>query len=133
MAGKASKVPRKDGQRSTNRPAKAEWLGYVNPQISQDEKRAFQLAEEQGWDFETLMLRMVEDGYKLSVYYDDYNDAHAASAYGLLAGNQNAGWCCVLRGSDPIVCLRRLVWWSEVLRAGEWGTNDRSGDRKTDW
>jgi len=130
---RGSKSKRTEGQRSTRGRAKADWKGYVNLTLTDSDKQRFTEATINEGDTFHAVSRLVEAGYKVSVGYDDYNDAFVGSIYGVYADMDNGGWCLTIRGKSAISALQRAIYVHFSILAENYGNAGISADTEDRW
>lgn len=122
MAGR--KVKKNDTGRTGAGKAKAEWKGYVNWSSDRVDKAGFDKWAESNEPFGNMIPTLIEDGYKVSMSYDNHNASAVASLYCQDVGNENAGWCLTARGSHVYDALLRLLYIHFVCFEKVWPEDD---------
>jgi len=85
-----------------------------------DLKARFQSSDE---IFEWL-FKMVEEGYKFTLKWDDWNNAHACFIYPDDETMANAGYVLCGRGSTPRGALSGALYRHYIIFEGVWGNRD---------
>jgi len=109
----------------TGKPPKVEWVGFVQYEPNESDKRALQTFMSEGNDPLDLIEKCIGDGeYDLKVRYDVRNDCFAASLYCGVSGHRHAGYALAARASDPFAAMRRVLYLHTVVLEGEWSVNN---------
>lgn len=118
---KPTQSPRTDSKFTANRKPKVEWQGYVNFEISKEQKTALNQAIKNNNDPLLWLPQIAADGvYEIKAKWDSYNNCWVATIYCAKYGHDNAGWALPCRAADFWDSLRRVAFvHSEVLQ-GEW-------------
>jgi hypothetical protein len=107
---------------------KAEWGGFCNVRIDEDQKAAFEewLASS-GVDWWSELVDLVGQGMKFSLTYDEPNQAYVATltGRGWRAGNLRQSMSA--RAGDERTCMALLMYKHLVLASGDWGSYQPSG------
>ena len=118
-------------KRTTGRKAareRVEFKGYLNRNISADEKVTYRSDLEAGWRWDEKAEELISDGLNLKWSWDSYNEAFAATLYDTNADSDHAGYCLSFRGPEPFEAMSRLVWVHTVLLEGNWNNISEVGD-----
>lgn len=129
MAKKGTTHARKDGQRSSNRPTRAEWKGYCNPVVSTALKDAISRAVAGGFSVGVQLEECILEGYKFSITWDDYNDCFTAALYAQNEDSVNAGWCATFRGSTIDRATLGLLYWHAMVANRDWNSVSTPSNR----
>lgn len=114
---------------------KFEFKGVVQCELSEADKLKYKLWREDGCDLENLTLKCAEDGYKLTLSYDDYNRTHQAVMMPKVGIDHDCeGYMLTGRGGNPIRALAQLMYKHWVMLEGYWRNNlTKSSDQLEDW
>jgi len=108
-----------------------EFKGWVNIHLPDDAKaRFFSWAEANKLD--DLMLKVVADNYRISLYWDEYNECHAASLTCWNKHTDQYGYSLSMRGSDPLTALWRVLYTHYDFCKENWGAW-MTRPTKSDW
>lgn len=81
----------------------------------------------------TLADEVIENGYKFTVKYDDYNNCVAVFLQPADGEHENAGYILTGRGSTVASSLREVLYKHFVALSGDWSTSsDGPGRYETD-
>lgn len=95
----------------------AEFKGYVNVDLSDDQKAAFGEWVDGGGFAEYLPV-IVADGVNVALKIDPKSGGFLASATQRRLGSVNAGLCVTARAKEPILALERVVFIIAYLDGG---------------
>lgn len=110
-------MPKNNG----NGRKKADWKGYVNWNPNQTERDTIKAALLTADQADGLMASLVDDGYKLSFYHDDYRNVMCLGVYGHYEDCKNPGKMLVIPHPDPRVALSALSFFlDEICENGVW-------------
>lgn len=110
-------------------PAVADFRGYVNLDLSDEQKAAFP-AWFDSQDFGPTLSYYASAGVVLSVKVDTKSGGFMASATQKAVGNVNSGLATTARASDALTALERLVYILAILGDDWERTQPRAqGDR----
>lgn len=102
MSNKNGRAPK------TERPVKKDsGVSWVNYTLSTDQKAELKA---QTFDFDNALLRLTEEGLKVTIAYDDYNECYSCYLIPKNPDHPNAG--CILsgRGSTPIKAVKQAAY-----------------------
>jgi len=107
------------------------FLGWVNINLNDEQKAEFSV-----WcadkDFASLLDKLTGSAYRLSVYWDDYNDTYAASLTCWLAASGQCGYSLSMRGSDAVTAIWRVIFTHYAVCLEDWGPYIGKSTR-SDW
>lgn len=108
-------MAKKPDNSRVNRREAPEFRGFINYNLSDDEKKQLKAAgvdHERLWDtFEGL----AESAYYVKIKYDYYNHAYQAAMATTDSKSVDAGWFVVGRGSTPMKAFRQALYIGDVL------------------
>lgn len=108
-----------------------EFKGWVNVHLDDKQKLAFDTWW-QNQDFNAMLDRLVNSAYRLSVYWDDYNETYAASLTCWNPTTDQCGYSLSMRGSDSITAIWRVLYTHYQVCQENWGAWMIRG-KKQDW
>lgn len=95
--------------RVNGKVADAEWRGYINVSLSEDDKRQFEVWSMEGDPWE-VMTEAVRDGVVLTVKLSPGNSGFLASATQRRTDSVNAGLAVTARANEPWKALVRVLF-----------------------
>lgn len=114
----------------TGKPPKVEWVGFVQYEPNESDKRAMAAYVASGKDPLDLIESCIGDGeYDLKTRYDARNNCYASTLYCGVAGHRHAGYALAARAADPFESMRRVLFLHAVVLEGEWNV----GNEDTGW
>lgn len=120
-------------KRQAKKKPESQWRGFVSLELTQPQKDAVKVlrAEQMGrvW---TNVLDMLGEGYKLSLSWDDYNQAFIASMTGKPECGRNAGLTLTARGGVIEGAVAALWYKHNDVLGGDWGDAGVQGRRTND-
>jgi len=119
-------VPKKQNQKQV-----IDFQGYIEVRLDEEGKGLFKQWKVSEPDLEAVVDKLAEDGYRMSLAYDDYNAAFMCSLTTKDAQNVNAGWVLVGRGKTCLAALAQAIFKHTVVTSGNW-VNFRQSSRN-DW
>lgn len=116
---KRNKTPKpKNAKPST--ASYGEWRGFINVHLTDAVKKQwFQWAADTT-TFYGELEQMCRDGYKITLKWEERNDAFSAFATPKDSDHDNAGWGLSERAGDPFTALHRLVYIHSVVLSRDW-------------
>lgn len=97
----------------------AEFQGFINVTLSDEEKREF-VEWVETIDLGALLASMLDEGNVLSVKQDKKGKGYASAITSRWAGSVNAGWCVNMRAGDPTTAIQRVVFVVSVILGMDW-------------
>lgn len=91
-------------------PAEPQAWGFVNVQLSEDEREAAQVAYRDTGDLWEHLILIVKDGYKLTISYDAETDSFCAALSGVNCGKPNERFTLTAWGADETASLQYLAY-----------------------
>ena len=112
MSSKNGKMPKND--QSAKRDSGVSWVNYT---LSADQKAEL---KSQTFDFDNALLRLTEEGMKVTIAYDDFNECYSCYLIPKSPDHTNAG--CILsgRGSTPIKAVKQAAYIHWNIFDGNW-------------
>lgn len=117
---KEEQTSRKQRTERKARKKRVEFKGYLNRNISNDEKETYLADVKAGFQWYDKVEELISDGYNLKWSWDDYNEAFAATLYNTNIDDPHGGYSLSFRGKEPFESMQRLMWVHYVLLAGTW-------------
>jgi len=113
-----------DARKGRNSPIKSGGRGssdleFVNRELTTEELPVYRNWREDHDAVYGEVDRMLEDGYKFSLKYDEYTSAYAAFVFAS-DGSDNAGKCLTGRGGTSYRALSEVVFKHVELFGGNW-------------
>lgn len=97
-----------------------EWQGFINVELPPGAKKAWLAWHELGTPLTDALDRMLLDGYKITLKYEEKNDAYSAFCTGSTSDHHNAGWGLSERAGSSATALSRMVYIHAVVLNGDW-------------
>lgn len=124
MGSNSRQNRRAEAAKPSSRQAKGvgsgEWQGFVNVTLPPGAKQAWQAWHEMGTPLTDGLDRMLLDGYKITLKYEEQNDCYSAFCTGATSDHNNSGWGLSERSGSSAVALSRLVYIHTVVLNGDW-------------
>ena len=120
------------GQSKTKRSWSPGQDTFVNYDLTVNEKsdcKAWVLTLE---DMDNLMLGMVEQGYNITLNYDNRNACYGCFIKCRDAGMVNEGLILTGRGSTPLKAFKQAMYKHTTIYDGTWGAYDVAGNNGLD-
>lgn len=102
------------------KPAKAEWKGFHNVNLSAEDEAAFIAWDCGVIDVYAWLEHLTDAGYKVSFDYDAYNEGHRASLYCTQAKMDWAGYTLTAWAEDAQTAFKLLLYKHDVMCKGVW-------------
>lgn len=99
---------------------RADWIGYANIPLSDDDKAAIRGGVLDGQTILLIIGNMLGDGHKLSLSYDPDKGTVAAAVTGVFKICQNAGLTMTSYARSVTDVLAVVAYKHEVVAKGEW-------------
>jgi hypothetical protein len=109
------------------------WLGFVDVQLSDDQKRLLSGITLEPEDVFSFLEEMTEDGYKVSFSQDKAHSCFLAAATGQDPENPNYGYTLVGRGPSLIGAVAALAYKHRDLCDGGTWRNYNGNSETTAW
>jgi len=106
--------------KSKAKNAGPEFKGFVNYELSVEQKNALKKREFPFESIDSELVRMNEAGYRVSFAVDTYSGGHACFISCSGSDNPNAGWVLSGRGSSPIKAFKQALYKHYDLFDGDW-------------
>lgn len=103
---------------------------FVNRELSAEETADYRQWRDDLVTVDASLAEVCDDGYKISLKYDDYSSAYACFFFAD-DGSENAGRALTGRGGSPFRALSECLYKHVVLLRGEWSVA-RSATRPSD-
>ena len=121
---KNRKLDELDARRTAGREraAQATWKGFVDVELTPQEKEAVKALIPKVDDVWSEVLRLVFQGYKLTLSYDGRHNSHNASLTCRSEGDPNNGYTLSGRGGTVWSAVCSLWYKHDVALQGHWDT-----------
>lgn len=98
---------------------------FLNYDLPDNERKAFKIwASDASLDLIGLIEKLLDDGYGLSVKWDDYNDCAGAFIQCKKPDNANFGWILTGRGKTAFSAISGVLYRHYVLFEQAWPTDN---------
>lgn len=90
----------------------------------------------QAWKAEEVLdelERLADDGYKVSLWRDMYNDCAGCTITCNVEGNPNHRKCITGRGPDFVGAIASVLYKHYTLCEGDWSKRQRAGNPAQQW
>jgi hypothetical protein len=105
---------------ASKKPAKAEWKGFHNVNLSKDDEVRFLAWQQENIVGMPHLEFWATNGYKVSFDFDAYNEGCRASLYCTMAKMEWAGYTLSAWAEDMQTALNLLCFKHEVMCKGTW-------------
>lgn len=111
----------------------AQFVGYIPVHLIEKEKK--QIKANPGTPEHHLdrFAKYAEDGYRLSIGWDDYNDCMIASLYDTDVRRPSAGYVLAGRHTDLLTAIDILVYLHEIMYPEGWNTENINTKGDVSW
>jgi len=92
---------------------------FINLELDADQRSEFKAFRVDVESINDALSEMVEDGYKITVRYDDRNECHAAFAFAP-DGHDNAGYILTGRAGTGLYAVAELLFKHAVVMGRNW-------------
>jgi len=93
---------------------------FISFPLDVEQKQAIKALQWQIEDYDTTLINLNDAGYKVSLNYDEYNDAYACFITPGKNHPTNSGFILTGRGSTPLKALKQAAYVHHVLFDGDW-------------
>jgi hypothetical protein len=104
---------------------------FVSYSLTEKERKTLKAMPFELVDVDTLLLRLAEDGYRITFRWDEYHSCHACWMIPVGEANPNNGFILSGRGSTPLKALKQAAWIHYQLFDGLWAAHYKA-DRDED-
>lgn len=113
-------------ERAAKKDSGVSWVNYT---LSADQKAEL---KSQIFDFDNALLRLTEEGMKVTIAYDDFNECYSCYLIPKSPDHANAG--CILsgRGSTPIKAVKQAAYIHWNIFDGDWSDARQSHREELD-
>lgn len=113
-------------ERTAKKDSGVSWVNYT---LSADQKADL---KSQTFDFDNALLRLTEEGMKVTIAYDDFNECYSCYLIPKSPDHANAG--CILsgRGSTPIKAVKQAAYIHWNIFDGDWSDARQSRREELD-
>lgn len=118
---------------NTGKSPRVEWIGFVQYEPSESDRRAMAAYVAGGDDPLDLVDSVIGDGtYDLKVRKDVKNGCYAATLYCGSYGHRHAGYALAARASNAWEAQRRVLFLHAIVLEGEWNVTNEGADWNDD-
>lgn len=103
-----------------SKPAKADWKGFHNVNLTKDDEAKFLDFNQQPIDWDEWLTHFTDAGYKTSFDYDAYNEGFKASLYCTQAKMDWAGYTLTAWAVDVTTAFHLLIFKHHVMCKDRW-------------
>lgn len=117
------------------RPAKSEFQPskFLNHTFTETDKQGFKTwAQENGNEMSSMLDKLLDDGYSLSVKFDSFSSAFAAFIQTSDASNENVGYILSGRSRSASMAIYAVLYRHYVLFEGVWPLRLANNNRMDD-
>lgn len=122
-----SKRPARPSSRPPARPSQGNSVEFVRRELNDAEKQQYRSWRD---DIDVVINeldRLLQDGYKISLKFDDYSSAYATFIFAP-DDSDNAGYCLTGRGGNSYRALSEALFKHVSLLSGNWLVAGRTVD-----
>lgn len=105
---------------------------FVRCELTSEQKEALVMAISDGLLHSENCLDMVDEGYKISITYDEKNHTYIATASDNRENSVNAKRCLSARGATRAVAMCALYFKHSVVLLGNWVENEQT-NKSDEW
>jgi len=109
------------------------YKGYIPVYLNDDQKAVIKTALPTGKDILNKLDKYVEDGYRVTVAWDDFNNCVNCSLFDTDVRRPSAGYILSAKHVELLVCLATLVYLHEVVYADGWDIERVSTNNQVNW
>lgn len=109
-----AKKPTATGRTGSPSNGSVSWVNYT---LTTDEKKALKTAE---FDADNALLRLVEEGYKITMGFDKFNECFSCFVVPTGEGHKHTGMILSGRGSTPLKALKQGCYIHWQVFDGDW-------------
>jgi len=110
--------------RNNSKPAQQERSRFVSVDLTVKQKADMKSRFTNSDEVFEWLFKMVEEGYKFTFKWDDWNNAHACFIYPGDEDMANGGYVLCGRGSTPRGALTGALYRHYIIFEGVWGNRD---------
>lgn len=93
---------------------------FVNWSLTDEEKAACKEWSVTMGDFDNALGKLIEEGYKVTVSYDNYRSCFTASIVPTKDAKMNVGYILTGKGSTPLKAIKQVLYIHFYIMGGEW-------------
>src|SRR5690242_14906139 len=102
------------------KPAKAEWKGFHNVNLSAEDEVLFEAWQKENVTAFNWVEALADEGYKVSFDYDAYNEGFKASLYATQSKMEWAGYTLTAWAGDVQTAFNLLCFKHYVMCKQQW-------------
>lgn len=95
---------------------------FINYPLSAEQKKEIKAWRPDLADYDDMMLKLEETGYRISFRWDERNEAHACWVNPVAEDHPNAGLTLSGRGSTPLKAFKQAMYIHNLFE-GDWASN----------
>lgn len=103
---------------------------FINWSLSPEEKAACKAWTMDIGDFDNALLKLVEDGYKVTTSWDGYREAFTASIVPTEDVPQNQGYILTGKGSTPLKAVKQALYIHYYVFDTDWSAYQKDGGKE---
>jgi hypothetical protein len=100
---------------------------FVNWALDDAQKTACKAWELARDDFDDLLVKTIEAGYKVTLSYDGFRSAYTASLVAQQEAKTNYGFILAGKGSTPLKALKQALYIHYYVMAEDWSAYSTQG------
>jgi len=111
---------------ATKKQSKAkrpDFKGFVNYPLSTDEKAAIKAISLTLDDYENFLIKLSEEGYKITISYDAFNQCYSCFLMHKDADHTNAGYMLSGKGSTPLKAFKQCSYIHYQIFDEDWSAH----------
>ena len=124
---------KKDARFTQVRGGNDNFKGYIQHTLTKEEKDNYDLWLIVDDDIWNDLQVLVDNGYKVGIGYDGYNQTFQCSLTCNNSKDDNFGWVLVARAPDVYNCVRLVLYKHLVLLMGDWSTFHERAKESREW
>jgi len=109
------------------------YKGYIPVYLSDEQKNQIKQNLPTGKDIFNKLDRFVEDGYRFTLAWDDFNNCINASLFDNDVRRPAAGYILSAKHVELVVCLATLVYLHEVVYPDGWDIERVNTGNQVNW
>jgi len=129
----ASYTKKKDSKFAKNGKEKVSFQGYVNWELTDSYREVYEKWLTSNPDIESLVERLLQDGYSLKHGWDEYNECYTAGLYCIDRTSTNCGWFMSMRSMSYVRSLERVIFVHYIAFKGIWVTEAEQAYSDDQW
>lgn len=107
--------------------------GYVPVYVDDKSKASIKKNLGTPQDFCNRFIKYAEDGYRVTISWDDYNECMSCSLYDTKSSRPSAGYVLAAKHVDLVVAISTLIYLHEVVYADGWDIEHSNSKASVNW